>query len=57
MENKVYLYQYGEGKLLGGRIFSIAEATRRAKQIIKNNRGQMIELRNIQTDGIVKTVV
>jgi hypothetical protein len=57
MENRVYLYQYGEGKLLGGRIFSVTEATRRAKQIVKTNRGQMIELRNIQTDGIVKTVV
>lgn len=57
MESKVYLYQYGEGTLFGGRIFSITEATKLAKKIVKANSGKRIELRNIQTDNIVKTIV
>lgn len=55
MADKVYLHRFGEGKLFGGRIFSETEGKRKAQAYVKAHRGEMVQVRSVSTDTIIKT--
>ena len=55
MADKVYLHRFGEGKLFGGRIFSVAEGKQKAQAYVKKNKGEIVQVRDVSTDAIIKT--
>lgn len=52
----VFLYRFGVGEMFKGELFSVEEAEKRAKKFVKNNKGEIIQLRNVLTDTIVKII-
>jgi hypothetical protein len=53
---KVTLHHFGEGTMFGGRLFSKADAERKAKEFVKKNPGEIVQLINPETGASIKTV-